>query len=229
MLAALNATVVREDKNGTLSVNTSMRPLSCRLRAATTMLLGRLLPYGLGVLCARPCSPSCDRAFIVVRHGRRGGGAGLAMVATLIVGVRAWWARAARRRGQIEHFMRLVIEQLQLQAQCNPPYAAIPHIRDSIIEGKDRYRHRDTWNAVVSELEHDSRILKMQKTINGVHYPVWQWNGGPRRGCACQYACAARLRDHLTVCPAPRHAAPLVALRPVSPMPARLYPDLASL
>uniref|UniRef100_UPI00398F356C inner nuclear membrane protein Man1-like n=1 Tax=Pristiophorus japonicus TaxID=55135 RepID=UPI00398F356C len=56
------------------------------------------------------------------------------------------------------------------------PYVPVPHVRDTLIQPKDRKKMKKIWQKAVQFLEaNESRIRTEDQIINGEDFSVWRW------------------------------------------------------
>ncbi|XP_073522612.1 LEM domain-containing protein 2 isoform X2 [Phyllobates terribilis] len=61
-----------------------------------------------------------------------------------------------------------------LQREQNP-YLVISHVRDSLIEPKDRKHLKSVWDRAVQFVENDSRVRTESQRVAGADLMVWRW------------------------------------------------------
>ncbi|XP_073431703.1 LEM domain-containing protein 2 isoform X2 [Dendrobates tinctorius] len=61
-----------------------------------------------------------------------------------------------------------------LQREQNP-YLVISHVRDSLIEPKDRKHLKKVWDRAVQFVENDSRVRTESQRVAGADLMVWRW------------------------------------------------------
>ncbi|XP_065202118.1 inner nuclear membrane protein Man1 [Planococcus citri] len=74
-----------------------------------------------------------------------------------------------------------IVEILQQISITNPsqPFLPIVHVRDQLINNKDREKKRKMWAEAVKHIEeNESRIRKEVQPYQGEDYEVWRWVGG---------------------------------------------------
>nr|XP_057922564.1 inner nuclear membrane protein Man1 [Doryrhamphus excisus] len=100
----------------------------------------------------------------------------------LVCYVKYRWKKEEEQTRQMYHMVERIIDVLRShneacqENQDLQPYLPIPHVRDSLVQPKDRKKMKRIWERAVSFLSaNESRIRTESQIIGGADYLVWRW------------------------------------------------------
>uniref|UniRef100_A0A8C4Q678 Man1/Src1-like C-terminal domain-containing protein n=1 Tax=Eptatretus burgeri TaxID=7764 RepID=A0A8C4Q678_EPTBU len=112
---------------------------------------------------------------------------GFAVIWALVLYIRFWLKQREELRKQAFDLVDRIAALLQAQAEESQtvsfmePYMSVLHVRDSLIQPRDRARLMKVWkmadNFISSHRE--SRIRTEYQVVNGEDCEVWRWVPGP--------------------------------------------------
>ncbi|XP_026182080.1 inner nuclear membrane protein Man1 [Mastacembelus armatus] len=92
------------------------------------------------------------------------------------------WRREEEETRQMYDMVQRIIDVLRSHSEaCQEnqdlhPYLPIPHVRDSLVQPKDRKKMKKIWDQAVSFLSaNESRIRTESQRIGGADFLVWRW------------------------------------------------------
>ncbi|XP_004632190.1 inner nuclear membrane protein Man1 [Octodon degus] len=122
------------------------------------------------------------RAFITVTHRLLLLCLGVVMVCVVLRYMKYRWTKEEEETRQMYDMVVKIIDVLRSHNEaCQEnkdvqPYMPIPHVRDSLIQPRDRKKMKKVWDRAVDFLAaNESRVRTETRRIGGADFLVWRW------------------------------------------------------